>query len=305
MNEEQSKEINNKKTKRGKIKDFKTIRIGITNILKISQFPSGNIIIISSDQPMKIFDKDFDLKQTLSNEDNSQIIDIYIKDDNDFITWRYQKIIIWKKDSGLFKINEIILNAHDLRIHKVIYSNNYDIISFDHKSIKLWSKTKKTYQCITRINTDLDFYSLLLLEDKNMLIFSEKNHLIFYDFITFSFCCSIDTEDDILNIFKLDDNNILFCTIHISGIVSLLEKKVVKSFDCFSYFRRLKLIPHKGIMITSNYKEIVIYNIDNFQIIYKIIEEVYHNQGIEYLKDDSIMIYSEEGTISIFKFILE
>ena len=29
------------------------------------------------------------------------------------------------------------------------------------------------------------------------------------------------------------------------------------------YFRRLKLIPHKGIMITSNYKEIVIYNIDN------------------------------------------
>ena len=305
MNEEQSKEINNKKTKRGKIKDFKTIRIGITNILKISQFPSGNIIIISSDQPMKIFDKDFDLKQTLSNEDNSQIIDIYIKDDNDFITWRYQKIIIWKKDSGLFKINEIILNAHDLRIHKVIYSNNYDIISFDHKSIKLWSKTKNTYQCITRINTDLDFYSLLLLEDKNMLIFSEKNHLIFYDFITFSFCCSIDTEDDILNIFKLDDNNILFCTIHISGIVSLLEKKVVKSFDCFSYFRRLKLIPHKGIMITSNYKEIVIYNIDNFQIIYKIIEEVYHNQGIEYLKDDSIMIYSEEGTISIFKFILE
>ena len=93
MNEEQSKEINIKNTKKYIIKEIKTFKIEIVNISKISKFPSGNIIIITSNQTINIFDKDLKFKQTLNNEDNSPIIGITIKDDNNFLTWTNDKII--------------------------------------------------------------------------------------------------------------------------------------------------------------------------------------------------------------------
>ena len=309
MNEEQSKEINIKNTKKYIIKEIKTFKIEIGNISKISKFPSGNIIIITSNQTINIFDKDLKFKQTLNNEDNSPIIGITIKDDNNFLTWTNDKIITtWKKYLDLFKINEIILNAHNFEIYEVIYSKNDNIISIDRNSIKLWSKSKSSLQCTTIIKSNY-FYSLLLFEDKNMLICSGDNGIWFFDIITFSLYFEIKEKQLISSsLFKLNNNTILFDTGNNFIIFSLLEKKVIKSFNHdYLYFNIVKLIPQKRIMICgryNSYSDFVFYNIDNFQIVYRIIDDVYLYEEIENLNDDSIMLCTREGTFFIFKLLL-
>ena len=100
-----------------------------------------------------------------------------IKDENNFITCSSDKIIkLWIKNNNKFKINKIIKNAHNDSIYKVIYCSNGYLISCSwDKTIKIWKENNNNYENIKILNHSEYIYSLLLLEDKNILISSGKD----------------------------------------------------------------------------------------------------------------------------------
>jgi len=307
MNETKSEEINimntNQNKKKYMFKEIKKMQLHISLIIKLLKFPSGNFISISYDQTIKIWDKNFNPIQSLINEDNNEIYDISIKDDNNFVICTTM-ITTWEKNLDLFKINNMILNAHKFeKINRVIYCKNDNIISSDIHLIKIWSKSKNIYQCITIIKFQFYFQSFLFLEDQNMLICCGDYKTKFWNILNFSFLFEIK-EMDKSNIYKLDDNNILLSQMNNFFKFSLLEKKVIKSCNHNLIFDQIKVINNKEIIICAQYKEIYIYNIDNFELIHRIIDEIFYYNGFEDFNDDSIIFYTDKGIIILFQLIL-
>ncbi len=103
------------------------------------------------------------------------VLVVEVKDENNFITCSWDRYIkLWIKMENMFIINKIIQNAHDNRIHKVIYCSNGNLIScsIDEK-IKIWKENNnKNYENIKILTDSNCISSLLLLEDKNILISS-------------------------------------------------------------------------------------------------------------------------------------
>ncbi len=143
-------------------------------INSISCFPSGNIISVSNDKSINIYDINLNILQRIENAHDDAIIYVEIKDENNFITCSNDKNIkLWIKNNNEFKINKIIKNAHEDRINKVIYSSNGNLISCSRdKNIKIWKENNNNYENIKILNHSNYVYSLLLFEDKNILISS-------------------------------------------------------------------------------------------------------------------------------------
>ena len=93
-------------------------------INKVSIFPSGNIISVSRDQSIKIYDIYFKIIQNNPNAHPNWIYDVNTKDDNNFINSSYKDIKLWIKKDNLFKYNKSIENAHNDWITKVMYYGN-------------------------------------------------------------------------------------------------------------------------------------------------------------------------------------
>ena len=65
----------------------------------ITSFPSGNIISVSYDKSIKIYDIHFNIIQLISKSHNDYVLYIDIKDDNNFISCSWDKSIkIWIKN---------------------------------------------------------------------------------------------------------------------------------------------------------------------------------------------------------------
>ena len=76
--------------------------------------------IRSDDKSIKIWDNNFNIKQTIKNAHNKDIIDVNIKDENNFVTSSEDKDIkTWIKIENFFKINQII-KMHMMIILKMI-----------------------------------------------------------------------------------------------------------------------------------------------------------------------------------------
>ena len=108
------------------LKEVNSINSHINNITLLSTFFSGNIISVSSDKSIKIYDKNLKIIQNIENAHDDGIIDLSIKDENNFVTCSKNKEIktwIKKENNGQFNneysINQIIENAHDDWINKV------------------------------------------------------------------------------------------------------------------------------------------------------------------------------------------
>ena len=92
-----------------------------------------------------------------------------------------------------FEINQIIKYPHKLKIRKVVYYSNKNLIScsFD-KTIKIWEEKNNNYQnIITLIDTD-KVISILLLVDKNILISCRKNGVKFWNLNKYEFTINFD-----------------------------------------------------------------------------------------------------------------
>ena len=105
-------------------------------------FPTGNIISVSVDKSIIIYDIDFNILQNIQNAHNNLISYVEVIDENNFITCSEDKNIkLWIKNVDKFINNKIINNAHKKGITKVIYCSNKNLIScsYDNK-INIWKE---------------------------------------------------------------------------------------------------------------------------------------------------------------------
>ena len=148
----------------------------------ISKFPSGNIITTDSIS-IFIYDNNFNIVQKISVfelEKGSiyRILSIDVKDDDNFVIGcNEQSIKIYKKEKekgNIFMLKQDIKKAHDRSVTKVIYNSSGNIISCSYdKTIKIWELDNEGNFINKKIITNEDeVRSLLLLEDKNLLVSS-------------------------------------------------------------------------------------------------------------------------------------
>ena len=164
------------------------------DIYYLTTFPSGNLITVSKDWSIKIWDKNFNLIQLIENahEDGIEFIDV--KDENNFISCSSDySIRIWKKEKDIFKLNQTINNAHSSNVNQVIYTLNNELISCSwDKTIIIWELNNNLYQKKTIINHNGKVCAILLLEKRNILITSGTDGTKVWKFNNLEFIYSID-----------------------------------------------------------------------------------------------------------------
>ena len=236
----------------------------------ISIFPSGNIISVSFDQSIKIYDINFNLLQNIKNAHKKTIRYVEVKDENNFVTCSFdQSIKTWIKNGKIFKLNYHIINAHDRYINKVIYYlNNYLIsCSYDY-TVKVWEEKDKNYQLITTLKHNLVVWSILILKDKNILISSGNDGTKLWNINNFEIIKYFnEVKCNCWNgMNRMDEDRIIFGGNKSLKIISLIEKKIIKeikiSFLCYG----ILTIEIKGIfLIGGESKNIIIYNNNNYE----------------------------------------
>ncbi len=101
------------------------------HIIFMSGFPSGNIISVTKDKSIHIYDNNLNILQDIQNAHEDLICCIDIKDENNFVTCSNDKNIKTRiKKENKFEINQIIKYAHKLKIRKVVYYSNKKLIMF-------------------------------------------------------------------------------------------------------------------------------------------------------------------------------
>ena len=104
------------------IQNITSINVNNYSVNSVKTFPSGNIISVSNDKSIKIFDgKLFTILQNIKNAHNTWIFYVEIIVENNFITCSSFNIKIWEKKVNKYELNQIIKNAHKHWINKVIY----------------------------------------------------------------------------------------------------------------------------------------------------------------------------------------
>ena len=288
---------------------MKTLKPHYDWIFSLLSFPSGNLVSVSCDQSIAIYDINLDIIQIINYAHEEPLTCLSIKDDFNFITCSNEGTIkIWGKKNDKFKLKETISNAHSDSINKIIYCSNNDIISCsDDKTIKIWWEYKNNkYQNLISISHYSTISSILLLEDENFLITCGKEETKFYEILNYkniktlnSKCGSWDSLQ------RLDNNRIITggCNDSIMKIISIQNKEIIKdvnnSFICWA----ICVFENKGIFLTGGMSEkINIFRIDN----YELINTIYncHNEpicGITLTKNSKIISYSQDQMLKIWE----
>jgi len=307
-------------TKSNKLNNFNLKFIDSINphtdiINLISYFPSGNIISISSDKSIKIYDNNFNMIQNILNPKDSNIIYFSIKDENNFATCSLNnKIKTWKKtlikNEYSFTLNKIINKAHYYLINQIKYCLNGNIISCsEDETIKIWEENNNNeYQCVTILINGFDIHSILLLEDKNILISSGYNGTKFWNLNNYEFIIYIKNAICKLNksLKRIDKNRIIVGGDDdgIIKIISINERNIIKEIKNGFMCLTICVIENKEIFLTGGFsREIKIYKSNNYECI-QILNNVHNDEiyGINKLKNDIIVSYGEDKIIKIWSF---
>ena len=295
------------------LKNYNYIKIHDICINKISIFPSGNLISVSNDKSIKIYNSEFNLLQDIRNAHDDWINYVDIKDENNFVTCSYDRNIkTWIKKEKEFKINIIIYNSHKYSISKVIYYGNTKLISCSQdETIKIWEKNKNNYQSITILTHLNRILSILLLEDKNIIISGGFDGIKFWNLNNFDLIKNFnDTFCGCWNgICRIDDDKII--TESINGdneislkIISILNKCIIKEINLSFYCFGISLIDKEGVFLvggaSSDFKIYNKYNYENIQTIKN--SHIQSISGFIKLKNGKIASYGNNGIINIWSF---
>ena len=282
-----------------------SIKVHENNINSVSTFPNGNIISVSADKSIKIYDKiNYTIIQNIIDAHQDRIVYVDIIDDNNFITCSSDKSIkTWNKNNqNIFYNNKSILNAHEDIITKLLHYQTNKIIScsWDHY-IKIWEEKDNNYIMKNTFKDENVICCILLLYDKNYLISGGEDGIKFWNLINFkvivsfknTFCgcwnsLSIINEDYILT----DGQNDI-------KIISISQKAIIKSiflnFDIISSI----YIKDRKIILIGNEDKIIIMGADNFEII-QTYNNYLNNKGMIQLNDGSIATFGNDKTIKIW-----
>ena len=177
------------------------------------------------------------------------------------------------------------------------------------KTIKIW-KENNNYENIKILKHSNWINSLLLLEDKNILISSGNDGTKLWNY------------NEINNINLIKEFKETFCgwnqglcrlnhdIIIVNGntttslkLISISKKEIIKTSDNPFISWGISLIEDKGIFLVGGFKDIRIYRNDNYECIQEI--KYAHNNyitGFIELKDGSIASFSADQTIKIWSF---
>ena len=285
---------------------FESIDTHDKYISSISIFSSGNIILLSLDGTIILYDTNYNILQQIQNK-NESLINIDIIDENNFVTCSiYGNIILWIKVENQFIINHIIKNAHNAQVNKVIYFPNNNLISCSYdKTVKIWETINNKYQLKTIFNNSDNIWSLLLLKDKNILIFSGDNGTKLWNINNFELIIYFEKVKCRLwnSLVRIDEDRIIIGEKSLN-IISISNKRIIKEikipFICYA----IKIIEKEGIMfIGGEKKDILIFSCSNYDLIQTIKNT--HNgfiYGFTQLKNNSIASFSDDKTIKIWTF---
>ena len=285
------------------------------NINSLSFFPSGNIILVSSDRTIKIYDNKFNIIQNIQNAHLNYIFNCSIKDENNFATCSTDiKIWIKKKEKGilkddyLYKINYVINFAHEKTIFKILYCLNGNIISCsEDKKIKIWEENNKNeYTCIKQLDHNTTITSLLLLNDKNILISSSFQDIIFWNSNSYEKIIYLNNvnckSSNALQ--RLDEDRIIVGGDEngIMKIISVNEINII--FEIYNGFKcwAICVIENKGIFLVAGVSKMIkIYRSDNYECINNVKNaHEFSIIGIIQLNDCSIVSYGENNILKVW-----
>ena len=289
-------------------------------IRALSVFPiSGNILSSSNDKSIIIYGTDFNIIQKIINAHDNEIIDLDILDENNFISCSNDKNIkIWIKRnlniSNKFEFNlyYIINNAHNAQVNKVIYYNYGKIISCgcDYK-INIWEEYNNNnninYQLITTLSHSNVIYSILLLEDKSILISSGIDGIKFWNFNNFNNIKNLDNVWGARNALKRFDNDKIIIGSTNDDLIRIfsISEMNYSNFIHVNFFTwGICVVEDKNlILICGKNKNINVYRKDNFECI-QIINDAHGDfiTGVVELKDGSIASFGKDSFINIWSF---
>ena len=248
-----------------------------SNINSILSFPSGNLISVSSDRSIKIYDNNFNIIQDIKNAHYYPILNCEIKNENIFATCSFN-IKIWikniekknSKNSYLYKINNVINDPDESSILKILFCLNGNIISCsDNKKIKIWEEVNNNkYICIKILTHSIMITSILILQDKNILISSSLKETKFWNINSYENLIDLNNINCMSSngLKRIDENRIIIGGDNgIINIISLNEFNVIfqieNGFKCWG----ICIIENKGIFLVGGVsKNIKIYRSDNY-----------------------------------------
>ncbi len=293
------------------IKEIKQNNSTNNIITSMSIFPSGNIISVSTNKVITIYNNNFNILQNIQNSHNDKINYVNIKDENNFVTCSCDKCIkTWIKEEEKFKLNKIILNAHISQINKVIYFNENIISCSNDNTVKLWEENinNNNYQLNLILNHLKSVCSILLIKENNIFISSGLNGTRFYNLNNFelifeikeTWCgawnalCKIDNDKIIVQ----EEQNLLL------NIISISEKKIINKIKCNYISLGIISIVDKGIILVGVNTNIIVYNNKNNYKFLQYIENAHDNYiiGFQQLKNGLIASYSFDESIKIWVF---
>ncbi len=272
----------------------------------IKNFPSGNIIAVDDDNSIIIYNNNFQVIQKIESADESWITYVDIKDENNFVTSSNStNIITWIKKYNNFVVNQNMKNAHNTMILKVIYDSKGNLISCSSDGIiKIWEERNGKYQNIKILYNNGILTSILLLEDKNILI-SSGNSTKFWDLNnnyelikTFNNCYTFWNA----GLERIDTDRIIVGIEKKAIIISISNQNIIHEINLNFQCDVLKSIENKGILFIGGVSnDIQIYRSDNYECI-QTIKNAHQNEinGITELKDGSIATYANEKIINIW-----
>ena len=291
------------------IKLIKTIKAHNNWINSIKLFPSGNIISVSNDKSIKIYDFNLKLLQSIKNAHDDYITSLDIKDENNFVTCSWDhNIKTWIKTKNNFKLNQILKNTHSDWINQVQYFLNDNLISCSNDcTIKIWEENNKKYQIQTILNVSDWVGSILILEDKNILITSGYDGTKFWNINNFELIINFSNINcGYKNALKRIDENKIILGGKFLTIFSIDEKKNILKiklpFTCIG----MEIIKNKNlILIGGGSEDILIYEMENYEYI-QIIKKAHDDNidGFIQKNNNRIISYSNDGKIKLWKFDL-
>ena len=286
-----------------------TIQKHLSRVQSASIFPSGNIVSVSDDKSIIIYDNLFNVLQRISDAHSQQIYYVEIKDENNFVTCSKDKTIkTWIKRNNKFEINKTINDAHDSDITKVIYNSKGNLIScsFDY-SIKIWEEKNGEYINIKTLSHSKYIFTLLLLEDKNLLVSSGSDGTIFWDL-------NNNYQKIILNdtycewnhgIERIGNDRIIIqdnSTFNLK-IFSISQKKIILQIGNDFESNAINNFENKGIFFVGGERDIKIFRNDNYELI-QTISNAHMDwiNGFIELKNGSIASFADDYTMKIWSY---
>ena len=279
-------------------------------IRAITSFPSGNLVSVSENATIMIFDKNLKVIDRIDDNDNTKLLYVGVKDDNTFVTSGIgKKIKIYYKYTNEKFINYKTIEEEYKDIFKVIFCPNGNIITCANDkecTINIWEEENNNFHKIQKLHHLDSVTSILLLEDKNMFVSCGFDKAMFWNLDDYKlnfeienvYCCLYDG----LN--RIDEDRII-CggkkEVPITKIISISQKKIIHEIDNNGIESYANItIKNKGIFLTGNNRSIInVYRSDNYEKLLSFDA----NQGIinsfSLLNDGTICVSSNNDGITL------